>query len=146
MHYSILSFFRTVPIILDKLGIIEKNGKLHVPVTREYPAWVMGSGYGMWPVTIDYDIQTTDPSIWDEFDLKKIRHGDVVCLRDQLNWWGRGYYEGAVTIGIVVHGWSSSPGHGPGVTTILSSADDTIVPVMDSDANISRYLGIERTR
>jgi hypothetical protein len=131
------------PNLLEKLGITEENGKLHVPVVREYPAWIMGSGYGMWPVITDYDIQTTDPSIWDEFELKKIRHGDVVCLRDQLNWWGRGYFEGAVTIGIVVHGWSSNQGHGPGVTSVLSSADDTLVPVIDSSANISRYLGIQ---
>ncbi len=51
----------------------------------------MGSEYGMFPVTIDYDIQTTCPEVWDELELKDIRFGDVVCLRDQLNWWGRGY-------------------------------------------------------
>ncbi|MBT3284682.1 DUF4438 domain-containing protein [Candidatus Bathyarchaeota archaeon] len=130
------------PELLEKLGIEMKDGKLVVPVTGEYPAYIMGSGYGMWPVTIDYDIQTTCPEVFDELDLKNIRFGDVVCLRDQLNWYGRGYYEGAVTIGIVVHGWSKSAGHGPGITTILSSKDGIIVPKKDSEANIAKYLGV----
>lgn len=131
------------PILLEKLGIQEKKGKLVVPVVNEYPCYMMGSGYGMWPVTIDYDIQTTCPEVFDEFKLKNIRFGDVVCLRDQLNWYGRGYYKGAVTIGIVIHGWSYHAGHGPGVTTILSSKDDTIQIKLDPNANISKYLGIK---
>lgn len=132
------------PELLEKMGVEEKDGKLVVPVRREYPCWIMGSGYGMFPVTIDYDIQTTCPEVWDELELKDIRFGDVVCLRDQLNWWGRGYYKGAVTIGIVVHGWSYSGGHGPGITTILSSKDATIVPKIDPNANIANYLGIKK--
>lgn len=131
------------PELLEKMGVEVKGGKLHVPVTREYPCWIMGSGYGMFPVTIDYDIQTTCDLVWDEMDLKGIRFGDVVCLRDQLNWWGRGYYKGAVTIGVVIHGWSYSAGHGPGVTTILSSKDGTIVPEIDPHANIAYYLGVK---
>lgn len=131
------------PELLEKMGIEEKDGKLVVPVVNEYPCWMMGSGYGMHPVTIDYDIQTTCPEVWDEFKLKEIRFGDVVCLRDQLNWWGRGYYKGAVSIGIVIHGWSYSAGHGPGITTILSSKNSTIVPKIDPYANIAHYLGIK---
>ncbi|MBN1683336.1 DUF4438 domain-containing protein [Candidatus Bathyarchaeota archaeon] len=131
------------PLLLEKLSIEEKKGKLVVPVASEYPCYIMGSGYGMWPVTIDYDIQTTCPEVYDEFNLKNIRFGDVVCLRDQLNWYGRGYYKGAVTIGIVIHGWSYQAGHGPGVTTILSSKDDTIQIKFDPKANISKYLGIK---
>jgi hypothetical protein len=130
------------PELLEKIGIESKKGNLVVPVTNEYPAYIMGSGYGMWPVTIDYDIQTTCPEVFDELDLKNIRFGDIVCLRDQLNWYGRGYYEGAVTIGVVVHGWSKSAGHGPGITTILSSKDGTIVPRKDPNANIAKYLGV----
>lgn len=130
------------PELLEKLCIEIKDGKLIVPVANEYPAYIMGSGYGMFPVTIDYDIQTTDPGVFDELELKNIRFGDVVCLHDQLNWYGRGYYEGAVTIGIVVHGWSKFAGHGPGVTTILSSKDGTIVPRKDPEANIAKYLGV----
>ena len=70
--------------------VLESDEKLHVPVTSEFPCFMMGSGYGMWPVTIDYDIQTTCDKVFDEYKLKDIRFGDIVYLRDQLNWWGRG--------------------------------------------------------
>jgi len=131
------------PDLLEKLAIEERNGKLIVPVAHEYPCWIMGSGYGMWPVTIDYDIQTTCPLVYEELDLKNIRFGDIVCLQDQLNWYGRGYSKGSVTIGVVIHGWSYQAGHGPGVTTILSSIDDTIQIKIDPSANIAHYLGIK---
>ncbi len=130
------------PELLEKMGIAEEGGRLLVPVTAEYPAYIMGSGYGMWPVSIDYDIQTTCPGVFDELRLKDIRFGDVVALRDQLNWWGRGYYEGAITIGIVIHGWSNSAGHGPGVTTIMSAKPGKIATKQDPHANIAYYLGI----
>ena len=131
------------PDLLENLGITVEDGKLVVPVVVEFPAYIMGSGIGMWPVTIDYDIQTTCPEVWDELGLKELRFGDIVALRDQLSWWGRGYYEGAVTIGIVVHGWSRHSGHGPGVTTILSTKDGKIIPRLDEYANIAYYLGIK---
>jgi hypothetical protein len=131
------------PELLERMVFAEEDGKLVVPVAAEYPAYIMGSGYGMWPVTIDYDIQTTCPEVFEELGLKDIRFGDVVALRDQLNWWGRGYYKGAVTIGVVIHGWSYSAGHGPGVTTILSAKLGKIVPRINPHANIAYYLGIK---
>jgi hypothetical protein len=130
------------PELLEKMGMTVEGGRLVVPVTAVYPAYIMGSGYGMWPVTIDYDIQTTCPEVFDELGLKKIRFGDIVALRDQLNWWGRGYYKGAVTIGVVIHGWSYSAGHGPGVTTLLSAKPGKIVTKINPHANIAYYLGL----
>jgi len=131
------------PVLLEKMGITVENGKLVVPVAGEYPAYIMGSGYGMSPVSIDYDIQTTCPEVFDELELKKIRFGDIVALKDQLNWWGRGYYKGAVSIGVIIHGWSYMAGHGPGVTTIMSAKPGKIVTKIDPDANIAYYLGIK---
>jgi len=130
------------PDLLEKMGITVEEGKLVVPVTSEYPAHIMGSGYGMTP-NVDYDIQTTcSEDVIDELGIKKLRFGDIVALKDQLNWWGRGYYKDAVTIGIIIHGWSYHAGHGPGVTTILSAKPGKIVPKIDPDANIAYYLGI----
>jgi hypothetical protein len=129
------------PDLLEKMGITVENGKLVVPVTSEFPAYIMGSGYGMTP-NVDYDIQTTcSEDVIDELGIKKLRFGDVVVLKDQLNWWGRGYYKGAITIGIIIHGWSYHAGHGPGVTTIMSAKPGKIVTKIDPDANIAYYLG-----
>lgn len=140
--YEDVNVNKLSPDLLDKMGITVEDGKLVVPAVNELPAHIMGSGYGMWPVTVDYDIQTTCPEVHDELGLKKLRFGDIVVLKDQLNWWGRGYYKGAVTIGVIIHGWSYSAGHGPGVTTLLSSKSGKIVPKIDPDANIAYYLGI----
>lgn len=132
------------PTLLEKMGITTKNGKLVVPVVGEYPAYIMGSYYGSSPVTWDYDIQTTCPEVLDELGIKKLRFGDIVALRDQLNWWGRGYYKGAVSIGVVIHGWCYMAGHGPGVDTVLSAMPGKIVTKIDADANIAYYLGIRK--
>lgn len=130
------------PDLLEKMEITVEDGKLVVPVTTELPAYIMGSGYGMSPVTIDYDIQTTCPEVFDELGLKKLRFGDIVALKDQLNWWGRGYYKGAVTIGVIIHGWSYHAGHGPGVDTLLSAKSGKIFTEIEPDANIAYYLGM----
>ena len=130
------------PTLLENMGVTIEEGKLVVPVVIELPTYIMGSGYGMWPVTIDYDIQTTCPEVHEDLGLKKLRFGDIVALKDQLNWWGRGYYKGAISIGVVIHGWSYHAGHGPGVTTILSAKSGKIVTRIDPDANIAYYLGI----
>jgi len=132
------------PELLEKMGITTERGKLVVPVTSEYPPWIMGSGYGMTP-NVDYDIQTTcSDDVIEEQGIKKLRFGDIIALKDQLNWWGRGYYKGAVTIGVVIHGWSYHAGHGPGVTTIMSAKPGSIVTKHDPDANIAYYLGIKK--
>ncbi len=131
------------PSLLEKMEIEVKDGRLVVPVVAEFPAYIMGSGYGMWPPIVDYDIQTTCPEVHDELGLKKLRFGDIVLLRDQLNWWGRGYYKGAVSVGVVIHGWSYHAGHGPGITTILSTKSGQIEPVIRQNANIAHYLGIK---
>ena len=131
------------PELLEKMGITVENGKLVVPVTCELPSWIMRSGVGMTP-NVDYDVQTTCPEeVIDELGLKKLRFGDVVALKDQLNWWGRGFYKGAITIGIIIHGWSYHAGHGPGVTAIMSAKSGMIVPKINPDANIGCYLGIK---
>ena len=132
------------PRLLESLGIEVRDGKLVVPVVKEIPGYLMGSGIGAGTVleSVDYDIQTTDPKAVEKHDLKTLRLGDVVCLRDQLCTSGRGYYKGAMTMGVIVHGASDYSGHGPGVNPILSTKDGRIVPRIDPNANIALYLGL----
>jgi len=132
------------PRLLDSLGIEVKDGKLVVPITAEIPGFLMGSGIGSSTVleTVDYDIQTTDPKAIKKYGLEKLRLGDIVCLKDQLCVNGRGYYNGAVTIGVIVHGMSDYAGHGPGVNPILSTKDGKVETKIDNEANIALYLGL----
>ena len=74
--------------------------------------------------------------------LDKLRLGDIVLLRDCDNTHGRGFFRGAVSVGVVVHRHCVWAGHGPGVTIILSSKERKIEGKKGPDANLAFYLGI----
>lgn len=136
------------PRVLKAWGVrLLKGGKLEVPVSIEVPSAIMGSGLGHAdPGSGDYDITTQDPKAVKRFGLDRIRFGDFVAILDADNTYGRHYYEGAVTIGVVAHSDSFLSGHGPGVSTLLSSKHGHIVPRLSKDANLARVLKIGRFR
>jgi hypothetical protein len=115
-------------------GYFRGGATLGVVVTG--PSDVSGLGIG------DYDIQTTCPEVVEELGLKDLRLGDIVAIRNHLDFYGRGRYVGAVTIGVVIHGWSDLAGHGPGVNPLLSAKPGIIETKLDPDANTAFYLGI----
>jgi hypothetical protein len=132
------------PELLEKMGIAVDGGQLVVPVVMEVPAYIMGSGLGFpFIEALDYDIQTTCPEIVEEYGLKKLRLGDVVAIKDAYDVYGPGRYEGAVTIGFVIHGFSNFAGHGPGMNVILSALPGKIKTRIDPNANTAYYLGIK---
>ncbi len=131
------------PELLEKMGIKIEGNKLVVPVVMEIPGHIMGSGIGgPFIENIDYDIQTTCPEIVEEYDLKKIKLGDLVAIKGHYDYYGRGRYEGAVTIGVCIHGWSDYAGHGPGLNPVLSALPGRIKTKIDPHANVAYYLGI----
>ena len=142
--YPGIALFNLDPDLLRKLEIRETgDGVLEVPVTTVVPAVCMGSGIGSAHVAKgDYDIMTSDPDTVKEYGIDRIRFGDFVALMDHDNRYARAYRKGAVSIGIVVHSDCLEAGHGPGVTTIMTSAEPLIRPVIDPKANIADLLGI----
>jgi hypothetical protein len=135
--------FNCDPDLLDKLGIERTGSKLRVPVARIVPARVMGSGLGRQTVARgDYDIQCFDDATVREFGLRELRLGDIVAIADADNSVGRVYRTGAVTIAVVSHGMSYIAGHGPGVTTLLTSSSGVLEPQVDARANLATILGL----
>jgi hypothetical protein len=131
------------PELFEKLGLTVDGGEIVVPVVMEVPGHIMGSGMGFSPVeSLDYDIQTTCPEVVEKYNLKKLRLGDVVAIRDHSDAYSPGRYVGAVTIGTVIHGFSDMAGHGPGVNPILSAMPGRIKIKIDANANTAFYLGI----
>jgi hypothetical protein len=131
------------PELLENMGIMIEKGQLVIPVVMEVPGHIMGSGLGSpFIEALDYDIQTTCPEIVEEYDLKSIKLGDLVAIRDHYDYYGNGRYKGAVTIGVCIHGWSDSAGHGPGLNPVLSALPGRIKTKIDPHANIAYYLGI----
>ena len=133
------------PELLENMGIEVEEDQLVVPVVMEIPGHIMGSGIGHpFIESLDYDIQTTDPKTVEEYNLKTLRLGDLVAIRDHYDAYGTGRYEGAVTIGICIHGFSESAGHGPGLNPVLAALPGRIKPVIDPHANTAYYLGIRK--
>lgn len=131
------------PNLFEKWVTEERNGKLVVPVARTAPAAIMGSGLGRDNVYRgDYDINLFDERVVAEYGLDDLRFGDFVAILDADSTYGRHYYGGAVSIGIIVHGDSYISGHGPGVTGLLTSRSGAIEPVIDAGANIADVLGL----
>lgn len=129
------------PDLLERIPIEESNGNLYFPVVAEVPAYLMGSGIGSSSADSgDYDIMSGDIEALKELGLDSLRFGDFVYLRDCDNTFGRQYLKGAATIGVVVHSNCIISGHGPGVTTLLSTKAGTIKPKIDPDANLKKYL------
>ena len=129
------------PGLFDKLGIEEKDGVLEVPVAYEIPAEIMGSGIGSRTShSGDYDITTGDKDAFEKLNLKEMRFGDIVLLRDCDNTYGREYIKGAVSVGVVIHGNSFIMGHGPGVTTVMTCKTNRIRGRISKDANIANFL------
>lgn len=132
------------PALLHKMGIVEKDGVLEVPVAHIVPPEFMGSGLGASSAERgDYDITSMEGERLRELGLDKIRFGDIVAIADSSSFYGRSYRKNAVIIGIVVHSDSYVSGHGPGVTSLLTALDKKIRPVKADKANIAEYLDLK---
>src|ERR1035437_5391990 len=135
--------FNCDPDLFERMVVERAGYRFHIPVAKRVPARVMGSGLGRQSVARgDYDIQCFDEATVREFGLRELRLGDLVAIVDADNSFGRVYRSGAVTIGVVAHGMSYIAGHGPGVTTILTSASGAIEPCIDAGANLATILGL----
>jgi len=129
------------PALLEKMNITEENGKLKIGVAKRVPAAVMGSGLGtVLTAGGDYDICMFDDETNEKYGLKDLRFGDIVAIDNADTRWGRSYRTGACTIGVVVHGDCVISGHGPGVTTLLTSKFPLIEPFIDANANLANYF------
>ncbi len=140
--YPDVKCYNLSPDLLEKMEIKEKGNKLEIPVTATIPGHLMGSGIGAsHAASGDYDITTGADDI-KKMGLDDLKLGDFVYLKNCDNTYGREYKENAGTIGIVIHSDCIRMGHGPGVTTLLTSKEDILQPVIKKEANISNYMDV----
>ena len=129
------------PCFLEALAPQPNGEKLEVPVTHMIPAAIMGSGLGANQTQSgDYDIQLFDENVIEQYGLDDLRLGDSVAIIDSDHSFGRIYRQGAISVGIIVHTNCVTAGHGPGVTTLMTSPSGRIVPKIDPKANIAYLL------
>jgi hypothetical protein len=129
------------PSFLEALNPRPSGEKLEVPVAHIVPAAIMGSGLGSNQVhSGDYDIQLFDEKVIEQYGLEDLRLGDLVAIIDADHSFGRIYRQGALSIGIVVHTNCVTAGHGPGITSLMTSPSGKIIPEIDAKANIACLL------
>ncbi len=142
-----LALMNVDPRLLGSMGVRRRADVLTVPVAHRIPAALMGSGLGRsHTFSGDYDIQLFNDEVVEEYALQDLKLGDLVAVDDADHTYGRSYRPGAVSVGVVVHCRCTQAGHGPGITSLMSSVDGRIEPVIDPSANIARYLQIGRHR
>ena len=143
-----IKFFSLDPDLLFKINPkFNREKKLEFPVVAKVPPYLMGSGLGYGTAASgDCDIMMADEKIIKKLGLDKLRFGDIVAIEDTDNSFGRCFKPGAMTIGVVVHSDCVLAGHGPGVTTIATSKEGKIKPIINKNANIGFYLKIGRWR
>ncbi len=147
LDYPEVKMMNLTPELLNAMPIKVEKGTLLVPVTHQVPAGIMGSGLGsQHSYRGDYDIQLFDETTVKEYDLEKLRLGDLVAIADADHSFGRIYRKGAATVGVVVHTNSVTAGHGPGLTTLFTSSKGRIKPIKDRSANIAKYMNLGRFR
>ncbi|MCL2285356.1 MAG: DUF4438 domain-containing protein [Firmicutes bacterium] len=140
LDYPDIKLRNVSPTLLEKMNITEADDKLKVGVAKIVPADIMGSGLGsVGTARGDYDITLFCDEMMKKYDLADLRFGDIVAIENADTRYGRSYRTGACTIGVVIHGNCIIAGHGPGVTTLLTSKYPLIEPFIDKDANLATY-------
>lgn len=107
----------TDPVMLERLGIGLADG-VDVDVRAAVPSKLIGNGLGRPAQQWDLDLSVTAESAGD-WGLSGLRFGDLVAITDLDVRHNAGFRSGWVTVGVVVHGASRLPGHGPGVMPML---------------------------
>jgi Domain of unknown function (DUF4438) len=104
------------PRLVGPIGFTVADGVVHVAVAGVVGSRLAGNGVGrpaqMWDV--DLAFPSGDPL------LQQLRLGDLVAVHDLDVRNNIGYRRGWVTVGVIVHGDSPQPGHGPGLTPLVT--------------------------
>ena len=116
------------PALLPQLPVTAGTGTsvrgqcLDVSVAAVIPAKKAGNGLGRPAAAWCLDLQLTAA------DGIALRFGDLVAISDIDARYNMGYRRDWMTIGVMVHGASPLPGHGPGMTVILTGPAPVIAP------------------
>lgn len=147
LDYENIKAINCSPRLIEAMNIQEENSSPTVPVTHIVPAKIMGSGLGADNTNSgDYDIQMFDEETVKEYNLDTLRFGDIVAIENADHTYGRNYRSGAISIGVVVHSRSVISGHGPGVTTLITSSEGNIKPTLSEEANLAGILNLRENQ
>jgi hypothetical protein len=127
------AIFAALPVEISADG-----GTVTADVRAVFPSRLAGNGIGRPAVSWDLDLQVTAADLVADGPnaLPDLLLGDVVAVTDIDARYNMGYRRGFVTVGVVVHGASPLPGHGPGITPFLSGPSTALQPRPDAAGHV----------
>lgn len=127
------------PQLLARLPVAEAGaGALQVSVRCEVPSRLAGNGVGRPAHMWDLDLQVQGD---DDGGAGGIRLGDLVAVADLDARHNVGFRRGWRTIGLIVHGSSPQPGHGPGLMPLFSAP----APALEAEVEGDGHRGLTET-
>ena len=128
------AFLGALPVQLDADGRTVTAG-----VRTVLPGRLAGNGIGRPAATWDLDLQLTADDLsggggagGGAAAAPDVLLGDLIAVTDIDARYNMGYRRGWLTVGVVVHGASPLPGHGPGITPILTGPSAALQPLPDA--------------
>jgi hypothetical protein len=103
------------------------------------PGKLAGNGIGRPAASWDLDLQLTPADVAATSGaaaLPDVLLGDLIALTDIDARYNMGYRRGWLTVGVVVHGASPLPGHGPGITPILTGPAGALLARPDAAGHV----------
>jgi hypothetical protein len=125
------------PRLLDTLPLSERGRRLSCKVRAIVPPTIAGAGLGQDPWVGDLEIAGNECS---EGSLDGLCFGDLIAFESIDGRISRFYQPGVLSIGLVSHGPSAAPGHGIGVTLLISGPVDHISAIISPDASAGNIL------
>ncbi|CAB4749418.1 unannotated protein [freshwater metagenome] len=129
------SIFNISSALFSDLNYKNKSdGKFRIPVRTTLESKLVGNGIGRPMPLWDLDLQLSQTPA----DVSDIKIGDFVAITNLDSRFNAGYRKGWVSVGVIVHGSSPQPGHGPGVTIFLSGPESEY----DFDIQPVNHIGL----
>ncbi len=121
------------PRLAEALPLSEQQGVVTCQVSAIIPPEVAGSGLGQ-------DSWVGDLEVTDAAMAEGLRFGDLVAFTEIDSAVTRFYRPGYISIGIVSHGPGHAPGHGVGVTILLTAAAERLKAVRGEGGMARRLI------
>jgi hypothetical protein len=119
LDYPGVGLCNIAPRLLDALPLTEAAGTLTCEVCVVVPPESAGAGLGQ-------DAWIGDLEITDHALSRDLHFGDLVAFTDMNSMVTRYYQPGFVSIGLVSHGAGHAPGHGVGVTILMTAKTEML--------------------
>jgi Domain of unknown function (DUF4438) len=124
------------PGLLARVPVSIADESVTVRVRSVLDSRLAGNGIGRPSASWDLDLQLTRPP-----DNGPLLLGDLVAVSNLDARWNMGFRRGWITVGVLVHGASPQPGHGPGLTPILTGPATAISVQTDPTGHVGVSAG-----